>query len=199
MNLNLILVRQLKPTQSLFLFSGPAPRSLGHNPQAIFLVASVLRTGTYMFRAQLTNHICACIINYNSCISHEHRSPFSPPSPCEEIASINSNSVFPASLEWTAWHSTLHHTIHNYSAFSPRSAGWWLVLICCEKKILLAGWWLLAGAKLVWEKSTAGWLGASQPNKAFTSIGNWTVAKELSVHRKWGVRQCAPCSSQCAL
>jgi len=24
--------------------------------------------------------------------------------------------------------------------------GWWLVLICCERKVLLAGWWLLAGA-----------------------------------------------------
>jgi hypothetical protein len=44
--------------------------------------------------------------------------------------------------------------------------GWWLVLICCERKILLGGWWLLAGAELVWEKNTASWLGASQPNKA---------------------------------
>jgi hypothetical protein len=25
------------------------------------------------------------------------------------------------------------------------SAGWWLVLICCEKKILLAGRWLVTG------------------------------------------------------
>jgi len=25
----------------------------------------------------------------------------------------------------------------------------WLVLICCERKVLLAGWWLLAGADLV--------------------------------------------------
>jgi hypothetical protein len=25
----------------------------------------------------------------------------------------------------------------------------WLVLICCERKILLASWWLLAGAKSV--------------------------------------------------
>jgi hypothetical protein len=23
------------------------------------------------------------------------------------------------------------------------SAGWWLVLICCERKILLASWWLV--------------------------------------------------------
>jgi hypothetical protein len=31
-----------------------------------------------------------------------------------------------------------------------RLAGdWWLVLICCERKILLAGWWLMAGAELV--------------------------------------------------
>jgi len=26
---------------------------------------------------------------------------------------------------------------------------WWLVLICCERKILLAGCWLLIGADLV--------------------------------------------------
>jgi hypothetical protein len=30
-----------------------------------------------------------------------------------------------------------------------RSAGWWLVLICCERKILLAGWWLVADAEMV--------------------------------------------------
>jgi hypothetical protein len=31
-----------------------------------------------------------------------------------------------------------------------RLAGsWWLVLICCKRKILLAGWWLVAGAELV--------------------------------------------------
>jgi hypothetical protein len=29
----------------------------------------------------------------------------------------------------------------------------------------LAGRWLVAGAELMWEKSTAGWLAASQPNK----------------------------------
>jgi hypothetical protein len=29
------------------------------------------------------------------------------------------------------------------------AGGWWLVLIYCERKILLAGWWLLAGAELV--------------------------------------------------
>jgi hypothetical protein len=23
------------------------------------------------------------------------------------------------------------------------AGGWWLVLICCERKILLAGWWLV--------------------------------------------------------
>jgi hypothetical protein len=46
------------------------------------------------------------------------------------------------------------------------AGGWWPVLIYCERKILLVGWWLLAGAELMWEKSTTGWLGASQPNKA---------------------------------
>jgi hypothetical protein len=29
------------------------------------------------------------------------------------------------------------------------AGGWWLVLISCERKILLAGWWLLADAELV--------------------------------------------------
>jgi len=33
---------------------------------------------------------------------------------------------------------------------------WWLVLICCERKILLAGWWL---AGLMLEKNNVGWLG----------------------------------------
>jgi hypothetical protein len=55
------------------------------------------------------------------------------------------------------WHQCKH---------SPRSAGWWLVLICCERKILLTGWWLVADAEIVWEKNTAGWLAASQLNKA---------------------------------
>jgi hypothetical protein len=40
--------------------------------------------------------------------------------------------------------------------------GQWLVLICCERKILLAGRWLVADADLMLEKSTAGWL-ADQP------------------------------------
>jgi hypothetical protein len=26
---------------------------------------------------------------------------------------------------------------------------WWLVLICCERKILLAGWWLMVDAKMM--------------------------------------------------
>jgi hypothetical protein len=40
------------------------------------------------------------------------------------------------------------------------SAGcdWWLVLICCKRKVLLADWWLMAGADLVCEKNTTGWL-----------------------------------------
>jgi hypothetical protein len=31
----------------------------------------------------------------------------------------------------------------------PRSAGWWLVMICCERKILLADWWLVADAEIM--------------------------------------------------
>ena len=38
----------------------------------------------------------------------------------------------------------------------------WLVLICCERKVLLDGWWLAAGAGLVCEKNTVSWL---QPNR----------------------------------
>jgi len=51
---------------------------------------------------------------------------------------------------------------------APRSAGWWLVmvLIYCEKKILLAGW-LVAG--LIWRERKAlllaGW--SCEPNKAW--------------------------------
>jgi hypothetical protein len=65
--------------------------------------------------------------------------------------------------------SCRHHMIlqcNRHHGLVRLASSWWLVLICCERKILLAGWWLLAGAELVWEKSTAGWLGASQPNKA---------------------------------
>jgi len=40
--------------------------------------------------------------------------------------------------------------------------GWWLVLICCERKVLLDGWWLAAGAGLVCKKNTVSWL---QPNR----------------------------------
>jgi hypothetical protein len=29
------------------------------------------------------------------------------------------------------------------------SAGWWLVLICWERKILLADWWLMAGVEMI--------------------------------------------------
>ena len=34
----------------------------------------------------------------------------------------------------------------------------WLVLIYCERKVLLVGWWLVAAAGLVWEKNTVGWM-----------------------------------------
>ena len=42
--------------------------------------------------------------------------------------------------------------------------GWWLVLICYERIILLTGWYLVAGADLVWENNTTGWL-ADKPNE----------------------------------
>ena len=37
----------------------------------------------------------------------------------------------------------------NQSSLCWLCCGWWLVLICCERKVSLAGWWLLAGASLV--------------------------------------------------
>jgi hypothetical protein len=40
-------------------------------------------------------------------------------------------------------------TSFNGATYRPRSAGWWLVLICCERKILVAGWWLMAGAEMM--------------------------------------------------
>ena len=46
--------------------------------------------------------------------------------------------------------------------------GWWLVLICCERKILLADWWLMAGADLVCEKNTTGCWQTCQPNRVVT-------------------------------
>ena len=46
----------------------------------------------------------------------------------------------------------------NQSALCSLWCGWWLVLIYCEKKILLADWWMLAGASLVWEKNTIDWM-----------------------------------------
>jgi hypothetical protein len=29
------------------------------------------------------------------------------------------------------------------------AGGWWLVLIYCEREILLVGWWLVAGAEMM--------------------------------------------------
>jgi hypothetical protein len=42
--------------------------------------------------------------------------------------------------------------------YRPRSAGWWLVLICCERKILLTDWWRVA--MLNWRERKTGWLAA---------------------------------------
>jgi hypothetical protein len=33
----------------------------------------------------------------------------------------------------------------------------WLLLICCERKILVTSWCQVAGVDLLWEKSTHGW------------------------------------------
>ena len=46
----------------------------------------------------------------------------------------------------------------NVPFFCSLCCGRWLVLICCETKVLLVGWWLLVGADLVWEKNNIGWM-----------------------------------------
>jgi hypothetical protein len=45
------------------------------------------------------------------------------------------------------------------------AGGWWLVLVCSERRVLLAGcgWLLVAGS--FWEKSTAGWWLISRANR----------------------------------
>ena len=54
-----------------------------------------------------------------------------------------------------------------------RSAGCgrWLVLIYCERKVLLVGWWLMADADLMYEKNTAGWL-ADKSAEQSVSLAN---------------------------
>jgi hypothetical protein len=45
------------------------------------------------------------------------------------------------------------------------AGGWWLTLVCSERRVLLAGcgWLLVAGS--FWEKSTAGWWLISRANR----------------------------------
>jgi hypothetical protein len=44
------------------------------------------------------------------------------------------------------------------------SFGWWLVLICSERKVLLAGcWWLICSERKYC------WLGADKPRNASTT------------------------------
>jgi hypothetical protein len=33
--------------------------------------------------------------------------------------------------------------------FRSAGCGWWLVLVCYERKLLLNGWWLVSGAGLM--------------------------------------------------
>jgi hypothetical protein len=49
------------------------------------------------------------------------------------------------------------------------AGGWWLVLVCSERRVLLAGcgWLLVAGS--FWEKSTAGWWLISRANRLIGS------------------------------
>jgi len=59
--------------------------------------------------------------------------------------------------QWN-WLSRCSEVIHSVSLLWSDSlyslcCGWWLMLICCEKKYC----WL-TGAGLVWEKNTVGWM-----------------------------------------
>jgi hypothetical protein len=46
--------------------------------------------------------------------------------------------------------------------FAARSFGWWLVLVCSERKVLLAGGWFVLREKSSWlvadKPSEQGWL-----------------------------------------
>jgi hypothetical protein len=59
------------------------------------------------------------------------------------------------------------------------SGGWWLVLVCSERRVLLAscGWLLVADS--FWEKSTAGWWLISRANRLVVLIG-WLVLWTIS-------------------
>jgi len=45
-------------------------------------------------------------------------------------------------------------------------AGWWLVLICCERKVLLAGWWLV----LIWCERKAMLLVANRTERHYSDV-----------------------------
>jgi hypothetical protein len=64
----------------------------------------------------------------------------------------------------------------------PRSAGWWLVLICCERKILLASWWLV----LNWCERKA--LPVGMPGRQQSSI-HWQYSRLLVASRHWGLQR----------
>jgi hypothetical protein len=49
------------------------------------------------------------------------------------------------------------------------AGGWWLVLVCSERKVLLAGCGWLLVADSFWEKSTAGWWLISRANRLFAA------------------------------
>jgi hypothetical protein len=55
----------------------------------------------------------------------------------------------PAAERWNTEDGGASRTGSGLGRLGARSAGWWLRLIYCERKILLAGWWLVAGAELV--------------------------------------------------
>jgi len=48
--------------------------------------------------------------------------------------------------------------------------GWWLVLVCCERKLLLAGWWLVL---VWWEKNTISWLEKQPAERSWPELHVW--------------------------
>jgi len=65
-------------------------------------------------------------------------------------------------------------------SFCSAGGGWWLVLICYERKVPLVDSWLVASADLVWEKNNAGWL-ADKPVKQRSVCESWSTGGAISL------------------
>jgi len=65
-------------------------------------------------------------------------------------------------------------------SFCSAGGGWWLVLICYERKVPLVDSWLVASANLVWEKNKASWL-ADKPVKQRSVCESWSTGGAISL------------------